>query len=593
MNYYKAFDVSQDPGGLSGFGRRLLWRYPLRSAVILASFLIAGVMEGISVGFLLPLMGLIQKDAIAPGAGKAHGVNAFAGEIFAFFGFVPRLDTLLFFIVLLICTKAGFSFFAMRNVGYATANMANQLRQDLIRALMRARWPYFSTLSTGQTTNALMTETDRAALSYLNFCKMLADSMLVSVYLVAALFISWKMTALAIVAGCALMGILHQLVFIVRQAGRSQTLHLSSLSGLITDALTNFKPIKAMRREDYFQQLLMKDTKGLWQAKRREVLGLELLNIANEPLIVFCVALGLYGARTYGGFSFSVLIVLAFMFLRVVQKMTSVQMSYQKVMAQESAYWAIAAAIKKAEEASEILSGGRRPELRGAIRLVNVGFTHGRPDGEGENILQNVTCTFPANAISAIIGPSGAGKTTLLDIVLGFYRPQAGRVFVDDIPLEEIDMNAWRESIGYIPQDGFLLHDTVYNNVTLGQNFPAADVERALDKAGILDFIRALPQGLETMAGERGLLFSGGQRQRLTLARALVRRPRLLLLDEPTSALDRETESLLLKTLKELATEMTVIIISHSVRVRDCADRVYILEAGLMKEAGTLSKAAG
>lgn len=565
-----------DPGVLR-FGAGLLSLYPFRSTVIFVSFLIAGLLEGISVGSLLPLMSMIQSSGGQTDSLTAEYTKAF----FNFFHMEPSIGALLGVITVLIAVKSVFAFFAMRNVGYAAANMANQLRQNFIGAVMGARWGYFSQFSIGKTTNTLITEADRAALSYLSLCKMIADMMLVGIYMVIALFMSWKITLVAFMAGIVAMLALYRLVAIVKKAGRQQTVLLSSLSSLITDALGSVKPIKAMGREMYFGTLLNKDTKGLWRAKRKEVLGQELLNVAREPLVVVFVAFGIYSAYTFADLPFSVLIVLAFMFLRVVQKLTAVQVSYQKVVAQESAYWAVREATDQALAVQELLTEGRTPQLDSAIVFQGVSFSHEREGGEPEAVLSDVSCSFPVNKFHAVIGPSGSGKTTLLDIILGFYKPATGQVLIDGVPLEELDMRQWRMMIGYIPQDSFLLHDTIFNNITLGQEeFGRADVEEALEKAGAMDFIQDLPEELDTMAGERGLLFSGGQRQRIALARALVRKPALLLLDEPTSALDKETENLLMKTLKDLAENMTIITISHSERVKEYADQVCVLDQG-------------
>jgi ATP-binding cassette subfamily C protein len=152
---------------------------------------------------------------------------------------------------------------------------------------------------------------------------------------------------------------------------------------------------------------------------------------------------------------------------------------------------------------------------------------------------------------------------------------------VDDVPLREIDARAWRRTIGYVPQEHVLLHDTILHNVTLGDpSLGEADAERALRAAGAWDFVAEQPEGLHTPVGERGSALSGGQRQRILLARALVHEPQLLILDEATSALDPETEREVWRTLAALRGRMTLLAISHRPALVEEADRVYRLEKG-------------
>jgi ATP-binding cassette subfamily C protein len=179
------------------------------------------------------------------------------------------------------------------------------------------------------------------------------------------------------------------------------------------------------------------------------------------------------------------------------------------------------------------------------------------------------------------VGVSGTGKTTVVDLVIGLLQPQAGKIWVDDLPLAEIDLRRWRKMIGYVPQDTVLLHDSVRLNVTLGDpSLNEEDVVHALRAAGAWDFVSAMPQGMDSSVGERGGKLSGGQRQRIAVARALVQRPRLLILDEATSALDPESEVAIGRTLQELSGNLTIIAISHQPALAKSADRAYRLQDG-------------
>jgi ATP-binding cassette subfamily C protein len=242
----------------------------------------------------------------------------------------------------------------------------------------------------------------------------------------------------------------------------------------------------------------------------------------------------------------------------------------------ESAYWSLRGTIDEAVAQKESSAGSAPPRLERAIRFEDVHF-----DYDDRPVLRGLSLEIPVGSFTTLIGHSGAGKTTIVDLLIGLLRPNDGRILVDDVPLATVDVVAWRHALGYVPQENLLLHDSVLLNVTLGD--PAlgpADVERALRAAGAWDFVARLPEGIESSVGERGSLLSGGQRQRILIARALVRRPQLLILDEATSALDPTTAAALAETLRALRGEVTILAISHQPDLVGAADRVYQLEKG-------------
>jgi ATP-binding cassette subfamily C protein len=242
----------------------------------------------------------------------------------------------------------------------------------------------------------------------------------------------------------------------------------------------------------------------------------------------------------------------------------------------ESAHWSLEAKVKAAKQQRERLTGTRKISLGHSIYLDRVSFGYGE-----QWILRNAKLEFPAGSFTAIIGHSGVGKTTVVDLITGLLRPQKGEVLIDGIPIAEIDLRHWRQTIGYVPQETLLLHDTVFVNVTLGdKQFSKKDVEYALRASGAWEFIGSLSEGIHTIVGERGHRLSGGQRQRIAIARALAHQPKLLILDEATTSLDPENEAAICETLRELKGKHTIIAISHQPAILKVAERAYRLEDG-------------
>ena len=210
--------------------------------------------------------------------------------------------------------------------------------------------------------------------------------------------------------------------------------------------------------------------------------------------------------------------------------------------------------------------------------MENMTFTY--PDVE-EPVLKNVNVTIPKNKSVAFIGPSGAGKTTMVDLILGVLKPQEGKITADGMDISE-SYRGWHDKIGYIPQTIYMLDDTIRNNIAFGKkdNIRDEDIREALRKAQLDSFVESLDEGLDTVIGEAGVRLSGGQRQRIGIARALYRRPEVLVLDEATSALDTETEAAVMEAIDSLQGKMTMLIIAHRLStIRNC-DMVYQVENG-------------
>lgn len=549
--------------------------YPWRSAVMVCCLLLSGVSDGVGLMTLLPIL-----DAIASSGGGSQSVVGHAiQQLLSFLGFEPRLPTLLVLMVIVIYIKGCFILLAMRQAGYTVAHVTNGLRIRLIRALMEARWSYFISQPTGYFANAVSSEAMRAATAYNHAVLMIAAIVQVIVYGVVALMISWKITLLSFVIASFLMFMLRGLIQISRDAGERQTMLMKSLITRLTDTLQGIKPIKAMAQEQNIQPFLESDSEELNKAQRRSVFASEASNALQEPLMATMVAVGIYFAIARGGQSFSILLVMVFLFSRLLQRFYSAQRCYQELSAQESALWSLDESINIAElEHEEQSAGNNPPVLNTSITFKHVTFGYGETD-----ILKDICFDIPRGSFVAIVGPSGGGKTTIADLLVGLFLPRSGAVRVDGVPLTSINLRAWRQMIGYVPQEMLLFHETIFHNITLGDPSITRDnAEEALRLADAWDFVSSLPKGIDSSVGERGSKLSGGQRQRLSLARALVRKPVLLILDEVTTALDPQTEIEICTTLRKLSGRVTILTISHQQAMIRFADRVYELTNGRM-----------
>lgn len=548
--------------------------YPVRTFLMLISLLLAGIAEGVGLTTLLPLLSIALGD-------QAH--SDLANKVIHVLGLVglePTLVTMLVVIVVGLTLSSTLVLLGNRQVGYAVAHVATDLRIDLIRALLGSRWEYYLRQPAGALANAVATEAYRASTGYEHAANMLALVIQAVVYAVIAFIVSWKATLVSLILGGFLLMALQRLVKTSRRAGKSQTSLMRELLAHLTDTLGSVKPLKAMARYDIADSLLRHQAAELNKAMEREVMSREALRALQEPMLAILAAAGLYAALVVWKLPLSSVMVLIFLVVRVLGLLHKAQQRYHRMAAQESAYWALQDSINAALADAEPNGGTRTPSLKSAIVFEQVSFHYG-----SKPILSEVDLTIPVGTFTSLIGPSGSGKTTILDLICALLAAKSGRVLIDSVPIEELDKRQWRRLIGYVPQETLLLHDTVLANVTLGDpELTAADAERALKQAGAWEFVEKLTGGMNAVVGERGGRLSGGQRQRIVIARALAHNPRLLILDEATSALDPESEAAISHTLKALTPGITIIAVSHRPALIDVADQVYRLFEGRLTQ---------
>jgi len=555
--------------------------YPLQSAAMLVALLIAGLIEGVSLTALLPLLNHVLVKPGTP-VGDATGVEAGSGVgdfllgVIEAAGITPSVVVLLVIILLGAILKGGLTLLARQKVGYIVAHVSTDLRLSMLRAMLATRWEYFLHQPVGRLTNSMSIEAVRAANAYLNGATMISLLIEAVVYLTIATMVMWQAALFAFFAGLLIYQLLGRLVKTARRAGKRQTKFTGSMIARLADTLLSVKPLKSMGRERLVNTVLMSETKNINRALRREVVSSEVLAAGQEVLYALVLVVGIYVTLVKLELPLATVMVLGFLMFKILKKIGRVQRVYQKMAVSESAYWSIQKTIEKAALAVEHPGGKRTPTLEDGIELKGVSFSYG-----DKQILEELSITIPAGSFTAIIGPSGVGKTTILDLIIGLLQPARGAVLVDEIPLQELDMHSWRRTIGYVPQETVLLHDSVLNNVSLGDpGVSEADVVSALQAAGAWAFTEKLTEGIHSNVGERGGKLSGGQRQRIMIARALVHRPRLLVLDEATTALDPQSEAAICETLQKLRGRQTILAISHQPAMLNAADRAYRLQDG-------------
>lgn len=545
---------------------------PLQSFFIIGGLVLSGVAEGLGVGVCLPLLTLLTRGDMV----RDNAWINFINRIMSVVHLQPTVGLFLFFIIVSFLLKALLRFIMLRSLATVGTQTAEMLRTRFVGSILKARWEYFLDQGSGKLASAITAEPDQAAESFVMSGKLLASLFQVAIYLALAFAVSWKVSLFALFVGGVCMAILNHFVQSMRQASLKLVSTFRSAADKMVQAVQGIKPLKAMATEDLLEPVMASEVKRLRQFRFRAEMSRIHLDVLLEPIQMVTVAVGFYFALKFLHVRFEVLSIGLLILFRLLDHIGKVQIYYQSLARAESVYWSLQNLQEDAEAQCENLPGGIEPVMERHLSLKDVTLHRG-----DKKVLDSISMRLAPGRMIMLNGVSGAGKTTVADLIVGLIQPDEGEILLDDIPLTDINLRAWRSMIGYIPQELFLFHASILTNVTLDDpELSEQDAIMALQASEAWDFVAQLSEGIHTVVGEQGAKLSGGQRQRIAIARALVRRPRLLILDEATSGLDSVTEELLLETLRKLASSLTVFVISHRSCFSRGSDLIYGLDEG-------------
>ncbi|MBC3810835.1 ABC transporter ATP-binding protein [Undibacterium aquatile] len=358
------------------------------------------------------------------------------------------------------------------------------------------------------------------------------------------------------------------------------------VSARLNNNLLGLATIKAFATEDFEKNHIAEASNTYRQANARAIA----VSAAITPVIRMAILAGFTATLVYGGWltlhdelavgAYSVLVYLTQRLLWPMTSLAEVADMYQRSMS------AIDRAMNLLDTKINITYEGqhlRAADVKGHIRFDAVGFAYGE-----QQTLHNINLEIPAGKTIAFVGSTGSGKSTLVKLLLRFYTPQSGKIYIDGVATDSVNLQDLRRLIGYVAQDSFLTDGTIADNIAYGSdNVTETAIAAAAQAAEATEFISKLPLGFATRIGERGQKLSGGQRQRLALARAILKNPPVLILDEATSAVDNETEAAIQRSLDVVSRDRTTIVIAHRLSTVRQADCIYLLEAGRIVESGT------
>ncbi len=463
-----------------------------------------------------------------------------------------------------------------------------KIREDLLNHLKKVSMAEFETVGSGSIASKLTIDVNTID----DFIGKTVSRFIISVLTiigiaVVLLLINWKLGLLIVLLNPV---VIYFTTVVGRKIGKLKAREnkaIEKFQETLTETLDLFWQIRASNREESFIEKVISTAKEVkntaiefgWKSDAAGRLSMLVFLAGYEIFRGTSILFVAYSDLTIG----LMLAIFGYLWVMMtpVQELLGIQYSFHSATAALNRINSIFK-MKKEPEYPHILNPFKNQETC-SIKLKNVSFSY---DGQ-HYVLENINLTAEKGKKVAIVGASGSGKTTLAHIMVGFYPVDKGDVLYDDISVKEIGLDVVRENVSLVLQTPMMFNDTLRFNLTLGKDIPEEKIWEALEIAQLKDFVKQLPEKLETLIGKNGVRLSGGQRQRVAIARMILQNPRIVILDESTSALDTQTEYKLFNALQKYLKNKTTIIIAHRLSTVQQADYIYVLDKGKIVEEGT------
>ncbi len=541
---------------------------------------LAACLEGASFGIILIALSFLGNPSAALGSWSS---------------WLPSMDAqqaLIFFLILAFSAQIIRS--ALNCVGQVVAMrvgtwLQTEVQKKVYHKILSFSFPYINSRKIGDLSEHIKEPSGITHFFIDPLNRISVTGLTILASLVVACFISVKLTLFACIT-FGLFAIL-QKKMILKVSGQSKILagHAANFSQEAEQSLQGLRLIHTFHRQSYVANQITDILEKISSSMRTLHTWYSVIPPISEILGIFVIGLFLVCGHLILGKEQESAIPILLTFILILHRLNTRLQIFMQVVGTIALGWGHmkrTEAILRHQE-SEPAPVQSRPldHFHRQIQFRNLSL---RYEGSKKSALQSLSLVIPKGSTVAFVGSSGAGKSTLADLLTGLYQPTEGSILIDGHPLQSLDMGGWRSRLGIVSQDTFIFHDTVESNIRFGLlEASSSQIIAAAKQAGAHEFISQLPQGYQTLLGERGYRFSGGERQRIALARALVRDPEILILDEATSNLDSHSEKIIQEALDHFRGKKTMIVIAHRLSTIVHADWIFVLEKGSLVETGT------
>ena len=583
---------------MKNYFRLLSYAKPLGGFIVpfVITSILASLFGVLNFTLLIPLLNVLFDQEILQVAEKPTSVfalkdqfNYHFAQVLIEYGKFGALQFVCGVIGISVLLANIFKYTSIRLLEGFKANMVANLRQAVFDNSINLHLGFFSNERKGNLISRIVTDVQEVENSIANTFSAATKELFLFIFYIASLFyISWNLTLFALlvipISGIFISTLVKRMR---RDAGEGQQ-RLSNLISLMDEAFGGMRVVKGFVAEKFIINKFRNENQGY----RDAIFGLAARREMSSPFSEIMGVFVVIGILLYGGSlildgksaltasEFISYIVIFSQVMRPAKDISNAFSSAQRGLASGERILELIdnqALIKDKTNAIQI------KEFGNSIEAKNVGFAY---EGDVE-VLKNINFTLQKGKTIALVGSSGGGKSTIADLIPRFYDPTVGQIMIDGVDMKDVSQHSLRKLMGIVTQEAVLFNDSIFNNIAFGENVSLDEVMAAAKIANAHDFIVQQANGYDTVIGDRGTKLSGGQRQRLSIARAILQNPPILILDEATSALDTESEKLVQEALTNLMKNRTTLVIAHRLSTIQSADQILVIHQGQIIERGT------
>lgn len=491
-------------------------------------------------------------------------------------------------ILLIFFVRGVFTFGHSYLMSYIGNRVIIDIRMRVYAHLQRLSLSYFDRRKTGSLMSKLTNDVNALQTAIVdNIVDIVKESVILIGSIAAMVWLHWKLTLLCLVIVPLVSTTIRYFGKKIKRSGRRVQESVADVTSHLQESIAGIRVVKSFHRESYeierFRRINERNFSALMKAAQQ--------TSQLSPLVEFFAALAIIAIIWYGGWSvihgeltsgeLIAFLIYAINLANPVRRLSSLYAGVQKALAAAERVFSILdeePSVKERSHATEL------PPVKGRVEFRQVSFAY----KSDKPVLRELSFVAEPGQTVALVGPSGSGKSTVANLLPRFYDVDDGAVLVDGYDVRDLTLRSLREQIGIVPQETILFNTTIEENIRYGRSEATADeIMEALRAANAESFIAEMPDGLQTVIGDRGLVLSGGQRQRISIARALLKDPRILILDEATSALDTESERIVQEALDRLMVGRTALVVAHRLSTIQRADLILVIDRGRIIERGT------
>lgn len=494
-------------------------------------------------------------------------------------------------ILAIVLLKNIFLYIQGYNMSFVQQAVMRDFRDRLFDKYQRLSLAYFHRQRTGQIMSRVTN--DVAVLNEsidLGFNRLVTDALLAIMLFAFLIILSWKLTLLAMIILPLVFAFIWYVGKKLRKYSERSQERMADVNAVLEESINNVRIVKAFSMERFEFRKFTSATQSYFKSLLRMNRLRQLATPINDTLVTLAgIAILLYagnriilGTGELDAGDFMTFVFAMFSMIKPVKSLSQIHIKLQEGMAAAHRVFSV---LDEPETIIETATAIEVDTFREVIKYEQVSFRY-LPD---EPLLEDISFAIRKGEVIAVVGPSGAGKSTMFDLLPRFYDPRNGRITIDGRDIRELRLSSLRRMMGIVTQETFLFNDTILNNIAYGMDMDNVSMDKvvaAARAANAHEFIEACPEGYQTPVGNRGTMLSGGQRQRLAIARALLKNPQILIFDEATSSLDTESEAQVQEAIDRLMADRTVLVIAHRLSTIKNADRILVLDAGRIVEAG-------